>query len=263
MSHLNLCLHTGAKTATLDRVYGVPTPAGTDTWQPIAHSHLIERVHEGLANNELRVVQQAHGLSQDGGEYFGLMQVANGQDDGDFGLVVGVRNSHTKKFPAGLVLGSGVFVCDNLAFSGEIKIARKHTRFIVRDLPALVLKAIGRLIGMRTTQAQRFAKYKTTEISDRDVHSVLVRACVAGCLGSTSLLDVLRQWKEPNHLEFREGGKTLWRLFNGFTEVWKERPLNILPKLTMCLQGLLDPLCGFQTLAPQIAARAPELAQAT
>jgi hypothetical protein len=28
-----------------------------------------------------------------------------------------------------------VFVCDNLAFSGEIKIARKHTRFIVRDLP--------------------------------------------------------------------------------------------------------------------------------
>jgi hypothetical protein len=33
--------------------------------------------------------------------------------------VLGLRNSHDKRFPAGLVGGSAVFVCDNLAFSGE------------------------------------------------------------------------------------------------------------------------------------------------
>ena len=42
-------------------------------------------------------------------------------------FVVGVRNSHDKSFPAGLVIGASIFVCDNLSFSGEVKLARKHT----------------------------------------------------------------------------------------------------------------------------------------
>ena len=53
----------------------------------------------------------------------------------DYCWVLGLRNSHDKTFPAGIVAGASVFVCDNLSFSGEIKFARKHTRFIVRDLP--------------------------------------------------------------------------------------------------------------------------------
>ncbi|MGV3661435.1 MAG: hypothetical protein ACO1TE_14700 [Prosthecobacter sp.] len=46
--------------------------------------------------------------------------------------------NHDKTFPAGIVFG-----CDNLSFSGEIKFARNHSRFIVRDLPQLV----GRLMS--------------------------------------------------------------------------------------------------------------------
>ena len=59
----------------------------------------------------LRVVTESHGLTHDGERYFGLLQVANGHDDSDFGLVVGVRNSHDKRFPAALVVGASVFVC--------------------------------------------------------------------------------------------------------------------------------------------------------
>jgi hypothetical protein len=50
-----------------------------------------------------------------------LVQVANGLNPEDFGLVAGVRNSHDKSFPASLVLGASMFVCDNLSFSGEVK----------------------------------------------------------------------------------------------------------------------------------------------
>ena len=59
---------------------------------------------------------------------FGLLEVANCQQTEDYAYVLGLRNSHDKRFPAGLAVGASVFVCDNLSFSGEIKIGRKHTR---------------------------------------------------------------------------------------------------------------------------------------
>ena len=76
-----------------------------------------------------------------------------GHAQDDYGLVIGLRNSHDKSFPASIALGSGVFVCDNLAFSAEVTIARRHTRFIERDLPRVVHTAVG--ATMRTCAASR------------------------------------------------------------------------------------------------------------
>jgi hypothetical protein len=52
--------------------------------------------------------------------------------------VVGIRNSHDKAFAAGIIAGAQVLVCDNLCFSGEILLARKHTGHIHYDLPVMV-----------------------------------------------------------------------------------------------------------------------------
>src|SRR5207237_3200224 len=92
---------------------------------------------------------EAHGLTRDGNRYFGLLQVANGHNPDDFGLVVGLRNSPDKSFPVGLVVGASIFVCDNLSFSGEVYLARKHTVYVERDLPHLVERAVGRLTDLR------------------------------------------------------------------------------------------------------------------
>ena len=83
-----------------------------------------------------------------------------------FGLVIGLRNSHDKSFPSALALGNRVFVCDNLAFSGEIKLSRKHTKNISRDLPGLVTKAVGRLADLRQFQAKRIEAYKAADLSN-------------------------------------------------------------------------------------------------
>src|SRR6185503_19450581 len=111
----------------------VKIPERTKTWVPIPHNRFLEGVQATLERAGLRVVTEAHGLTRNGARYFGLLQVANGHADEDFGLVVGVRNSHDKSFPAGLVIGASVFVCDDLSFSGEVKLARKHTVQILRD----------------------------------------------------------------------------------------------------------------------------------
>lgn len=242
MSKTALMLHTGACSATREQVEFVPTPTRTASWVPIPHARLLDGVHGCLARAGLAVVGEAHGLTRDGARYFGLLQVAHARAEADFGLVVGLRNSHDKTFPAGLVVGASVFVCDNLSFSGEVKLARKHTAHVDRDLPQLIERAVGRLGGLRHHQDERFAAYRQHELTDGQAHDLVVRALDARVMPMTRLPLVLREWRAPRHPEFREG-RSAWRLFNAFTEGLKGN-LDALPRRTQALHGLLDAACG-------------------
>ncbi len=79
----------------------------------------------------------------DGARYFGLMEIHSRKSSEDYCWVLGLRNSHDKTFPAGIVAVASVFVCDNLSFLGEVKFSRQHTVHINRDLPQLVERSIG------------------------------------------------------------------------------------------------------------------------
>ena len=96
MRKLNLCLHCGSHSAPREQVAATTTPPRTSSWVPIPHARLLDGVQASLERAGLSVVSEAHGLSRDGARYFGLLRVANGRPDGDFGLVVGLRNSHDK-----------------------------------------------------------------------------------------------------------------------------------------------------------------------
>ena len=160
------------------------------------------------------------------------------------GLVVGLRNSHDKSCPASIALGAAVFCCDNLSFSGEVTLARRHTRYIERDLPRVVTTAIGNLVDMRQKQDRRIAQYKATELIDSQAHDLVVRALGASVVPATQVPKVLAEWRQPRHREFAEDGRTAWRLFNAFTEVLKGRNVAMLPRRTQALHGLLDASCG-------------------
>src|SRR5436190_18538666 len=121
-----LCLHAGGHQVSLDQVAEVRTPDAVGIWYPIPHAELHRQTVEALTAMGMRITRQEHALARDGDRYFGLLHVSRIQridheeeDDNDpidYGYVVGLRNSHDKKYPAGLVVGSRVFVCDNLSF---------------------------------------------------------------------------------------------------------------------------------------------------
>ena len=252
---LNLMLHCGAQHAVRDAVAAAQTPEPTDTWHPIPHDALLTQVESTLADIGLQTVSEAHALGRDGDRYFGLLEVRNGQvhDDfqGDYALVVGLRNSHDQSYPAGLVIGSGVFVCDNLSFSGEVKFARKHTRHILRDLPQLVQAAVGRLGDIRQQQDQRIEAYQAHRLSDRNAHHLLVQLVDVGSLPVARLPIALREYRQPSHDSFLiDGKRTGWTLMNGVTEAFKGRNLDALPRRTQAMHGLLDTACGLPNNYP-------------
>ncbi len=241
---LDLILHCGGQSTERTEVIDCRTPEATKSWQPIPHGRLLELVEDSLETTGLQVVNQAHALARDGDRYFGLLEVQNGKPSNDYGLVVGLRNSHDMTFPAGLVVGNGVFVCDNLSFSGEVNLSRRHTRFIQRDLPQLVQRAVGQLGSLRLQQDTRIDAYKNTPLEKRDSHHLLVEAMRMRVLPATRLPVAVREFEEPSHEEFREAGSTAWALFNAVTESIKGRSLDTLPKRTQALHGLLDSACG-------------------
>ncbi|MBA4190581.1 MAG: DUF932 domain-containing protein [Planctomycetaceae bacterium] len=241
-------VHCGAKHVSREELAFANTPDGTRTWQPIPHDSLLTGVQFALERAGLAVTSESHALGRDGCRYFGLLRVSDGREGGDFGLTVGVRNSHDKSFPAGLVVGATVFVCDNLSFSGEVKLARKHTVHIARDLPQLIDAAVGRLGDLRRSQDERFAKYKVRELTDMAAHDLLVQVLDARVLPVTKIPLALEEWRHPRHPEFCEG-KTYWRFFNAVTEASKGCDLQLLPRRTQALHGLLDAACGLTTLA--------------
>ena len=238
----NLVLHCGAHLVNRAQVSGVATPAATRTWAPIPHSLLVEQVELALHATDLRVASQAHSLTHDGLRYFGLIQIQNSAQHPDYAWVLGLRNSHDKRFPAGIVAGATVIVCDNISFSGEIEIARKHTRFILRDLPVLTRQAIDRLVDRWYHQDQRITAYKNKMIDDAAAHDLLIRAMDADVCATRVVPRVLKEWRKPRHAQFEQ--RNVWALFNSFTESLKQTNLNELPHRTEALHGLLDAYVG-------------------
>ncbi len=240
----NLLMHCGGRNIARSEIGRCPTPGRTESWVPVPHARLLEIIERTISGQGFRVTNQAHGLWGDNGaRYFGLLELANGHQANDYNLVLGVRNSHDKTFPASLALGSQVLVCDNLSFYGEVVIARRHTRFIERDLPGIVAQAMGRIAAMRHEQDQQIAAYKSRLLSDRTVHDLVVRAVDAGVIPVTQIPLVLAEWRGPRHVEFTRSGRSAWRLFNAFTESFKTRSLEILPRRSQALHGVLGSVC--------------------
>ncbi len=241
-----LMLHAGGQRVTLEDIIAVSTPPPTETHYPIPHTTLINSVTENLQEIGLEVDETDWGLWGDEGEMMcGVMSLKttdpneptlNGKRD--YRTVLGVRNAHNKKFSAGLACGHYVFVCDNLAMSGDIVVFRKHTRFILRDLDRLLFDALGQLREAKVAQDRRISNYKETDLTETMVHDILIRAVDAQIMANSKIPKVLQEWREPKYEDFEE--RNAWSLLNSFTEVFKDANALTLPPKTTRLHGLLD-----------------------
>lgn len=236
-------LHCGAGKVDRSEVEQVTTPVGTETWYPLAHADLITEVETQLLSVGFTITRDVHALSHGGSRYFGIFELETpGQAARDYSWIVGIRNSHDKTYPAGLVAGSKVFVCDNLAFTGEVRISRKHTKHAVRDLRHLTARAVGQL-GDRFHQLdQRIDAYRHQRITDRQAHDVIVRALDCRALTCSQIPDVLDEWRKPRHQEFEP--RNAWSLFNACTEVLKGANPYAVVARSQALHGLFDGVVG-------------------
>jgi hypothetical protein len=234
---MTLMLHAGAEPVDYQALRALPVPAATDTHVPIAHSAVVDMVKYSLGFYGHEIVGEDYGLTPDGARFFGVLSLKS--EYGDYTDTVGLRNSHDKRFPIGISFGSRVFVCDNLAFSGDHVIKRKHTANAKRDLPGLVAEVVEPLRDQRREQAEMFDVYRATELEEHEVHDAIMRLYRRGVINLTRIEDVLTAYLEPPH---DWGPPTAWRLFNAATYALAGRVAEN-PASTRLLHDVIDGVC--------------------
>jgi hypothetical protein len=140
------------------------------------------------------------------------------------------------------VCGSRVFVCDNLAFSSEIVIARRHTRFGELRFNEAVSKAVLGLHEYQASAQQRIAQLQNWELEPLEADSLLLKSFETGIVSSRMLPAVIAAWRNPEHVEFQP--RTGWSLLNAYTGVLKDRQKSSPQEAalqTIQLQRLLSP----------------------
>jgi hypothetical protein len=222
----------------LDRA---PCPPSTETWFPVKHSVVLDRVCETLTGAGFGIERMQLSLARDNARFFGTLTLKNRLND-DACLAVGIRNSTDKSFPIGLVCGSRVFVCDNLAFSSEIVIARRHTKFGSDRFNEAVSEAVLGLHQYQVSAQQRIAQLQNWGLSPLEADSLLLRSFETGIVSSRMLPAVIAAWRNPEHMEFQP--RNGWSLLNAFTGVLKDRQKSSPQEAalqTIQLQRLLNP----------------------
>jgi len=209
-----------AHTVTRDLIRTVPVPAATKTYFPISHDNLIEQIEAACAQRGIEILERRYRLSRSGTQFVGSYILGGTEHvSPDFNLMLGFRNSTDKSMVAGLVSGARVIACDNGSFCGEIALERKHTRYIIRDLPILVGKAVDRFMTAAIDQRKTFDHWKTVDVTADQAALLAVNAAEHFAIPGNGILAIKREFVKPRHAEFlSEGRHTAWTLFNAFTQ---------------------------------------------
>ena len=194
-------------------------------------------------------------------------------------LVCGWRNSHDKIFRSAVCIGSQMMVCDNLCFSSEREVGRKHTRNILRDLPSVISQIVHGLVAEWMSMEQRIRAYKLVPLTREQGADLCMKLREHGAIAPTKIAKVWDYWFEPataaktmidklsfideetdeydeesyntaisekgHELEAAFGkASNLWGLYNAFTQTLKGSDFSKLPARTMAAQALFDTIAG-------------------
>lgn len=215
-----LVAHCGAKMVTRDDLKAIPVPEGTRTHQPLSHFEIVEVLEEALSFRHLSIVKDEYAVSADGMKMFGVMDLNSEFNSGRFSI--GLRNSNDKSMRLALTAGYRVFVCDNMAFSGDFApLLHKHTRNLeLRDSISIAVDRIHRGFGSMENQIESMQRFFLT---DDDARLALYQAFVDGRIKAIPkyLLPLVHEnYFNPDREEFRP--RNLWSLSNAFTSAFKQ-----------------------------------------
>lgn len=214
-----LMAHKGAKMFGRQELLAMPTPEGTDTHRPVAHSAIVQTLIEGLAYRNLSVVKDEYAVTDDSMRMFGFLEI-NIEDRG-IRLGLGVRNSHDKSFALGLTVGYRVFICDNLAFHGDfMAVSKKHSKHM--NIQEIVAVGLDRAQRNFEPMKRDIDAWRNCDLSDITAKSIVYDAIIGGGIDAPKHIAkfVHQHYFAPAHQEFQP--RNLWSLTNAFTSAFGE-----------------------------------------
>ncbi len=222
MDHGQLMSHVDTDLVTRDQLRAIPAPESTSTFHPIPHADLVDTLDLVLAKNQIQIVDEKFAVRRDGSVLFGVLQLVYG-DCPDGQAALGLRTSNNKSFAIQICAGLSVFVCDNLAFRGDmIALCRKHTSGL--ELRAELSRAVLRFQEHFGILAGEIEYLKAHALEDQEAKAFIHDAFLRGVMPIRLLPEVSNAYFQPQLPEFEP--RTSWSLHNAFTGAAKAMPIT-------------------------------------
>jgi len=223
----------GTNKATEAEVIQVPAVPFTRSFHPIHHRDILAAVRSGVAATGLDIVKTEYVLANNGNRMFGVWDLSGGSDE--LCWSIGIRNSMDKSMALGITAGTRVFVCENLAFSGEFVEFRKHTKGLdLTELDFLAYRAMKSMVTNLTKFQAWHEGLRNFDLDEQEAKLLLVEIMGQAIIPPS-------KFARFNDLYF--GGvyePTLWGFHETVTDMLRDSNLITLPKKNRMLNDILD-----------------------
>jgi len=201
-----LIAHCGAQYVDREGLKNLETPQPTDSWTPIAHYDLVQALDGQLKARGITIVKEQFAVLK--AKLFGVLDT-DYQVNEEGGAAIGIRTSNDKSLALQLAIGYRVFICDNMAFAGDlIALRRKHTGNL--NLHREFAEGIGRYVTQYPKLQENINWWKewtlTKERGKQLIYDIFRQKIVPVRLFHPSVAD----WEAAED-------KTMWRLHNCMT----------------------------------------------
>ena len=219
-----MILHCGGKEVSYDELAAVPLPEETSTYIPVSFADIVKNAKQ-IADDLLKdhtYKDSQYALAGKDQRMFSVLRYYSCNDE--MGLAIGVRSSYDKSMSNGFCIGASVFVCDNLAFSGDITYMRKHTKNVLEDLEKeMTHKIYSSQKNFNNILEDKFDMTKKL-MTNNQAYEFIGKLYGYNVIKPRQLAETFRNWKKPPHEEFQE--RNMWSLYNACTEALKSTPPN-------------------------------------
>lgn len=224
-----LVAHIDTAKVTYEELRSIVTPESTRYWKPVAHVELIDTMKAELNDRGLIITREEFAVGSNGTKLFGTLDIASRELVPGVGMALGFRHSNDKRIAIQIVAGARVFVCDNMALSGDVTVLKqKHTwGYSLRNL---INKGLNIWQGKQVNMASSIDRMINTPLSDNEAQALLARSLYDG-------ITTFQTFKLAYDLYFERAVRTpeqypdcaprsAWGLHNAYTRALKEATPN-------------------------------------
>lgn len=230
MSNSTLIAHSGkmkSRRVSFEDLAAMPSPASMGIrHNPVPHVKLVEGILEEIADRGFIPTKQQYAVSGNSHALFGVIDLApvgtSGMvaDSTQQGLSIGFRNSVNQSLGIKAVAGTRVFVCDNLALSGDlIALSRKNTTKL--DLAAELKIGFDKFCQQAEVMAKQVQELTGHALSNDEAKIVIFDAFAAKFLPVRLMDDVADFYFKASAETPDCQPRTMWGLHNSFTRALK------------------------------------------
>lgn len=225
-SKATLVAHSGAEVVTMQDLRNLPSPEPQGRChKPVRHDYFIDKLSDALKVKGYTIKREQYALGAEGARLFGALDINHGSSllsTEGVGMAIGFRHANDRTMGYRIVSGARVFVCDNMALSGDRRILScKHTTNI--KIEEKLVESVNELIESYGVLDKNLVRLSERKLTEEEAKVVIYDAFMLrkGVM-SLKYMDEVDDWYFSSPKEATDcHPRTLWGLHNAFTRTIK------------------------------------------